>query len=80
MIILDPDRSGCTVWYAGTVQYIRGTPEECAERIIRNFSDENGQFYSDIFLDANGIGIVYADVFDYRNFKYHKVTRGSLIK
>jgi len=41
MLIIDPDRDGCTVWYGDKVQHINGSPQECIERIL-GFASKNG--------------------------------------
>jgi hypothetical protein len=80
MVIIDPERNGCTIWYNGNYQHIHGNVVECAERIMKSFSDEKGQFYFDIYLDIMGIGCAYVEEFTRNNFKFHQVGRHCIIK
>lgn len=40
MVIIDPDRLGCTVWCNSMVQQIKGNPYECCTRIVNYLIEE----------------------------------------
>lgn len=86
MIIIDPDREGCTVWYKDKVQHICGSPQECIDRIL-NFAVKNnipikkGNLLFDyeaftpneIAIDTTGEGRYFAMVLDDMRIWYDEI-------
>jgi len=87
-MIIDPYREGCTIWEGNNVQRIKGTAQECCNRIakyiLREFTDDyTGTKYinqiSNIQLDTAGIGMIYADYFKHKNIKFDKIKYNVII-
>jgi hypothetical protein len=50
-MIINPDRNGCTVWHGDKVRHIKGSPQECIDRIIE-FANKIGiGVYERKFID-----------------------------
>lgn len=76
MIIIDPDRRGCTLWSNLNVTTIEGTIVDCVDSIFKRImipivdEDSNVLKYHqqyDIGLDIGGIGRAWKDEFTRRN-------------
>ena len=83
-MIIDPIRGGCTIWQGDSVQTIKGTPEECCERIVNYVvdlgdNDIRHQNYFDIKLDEMNIGGFYADYFNLFKIEYTPVKIRKII-
>ena len=74
-MLIDPDMSGCTLWFGDSVQHIKGTPIECIDRIVNFFNSRSVDLTEKpiISLDATGIGRAYADYLDRLNIKYNEI-------
>jgi adenylosuccinate synthase len=78
MIIIDPERRGCTLWSNLNVTTMEGTIEDCVDSIFKRImipivDEENNivryhQQY-DIGLDVGGIGRAWKDEFKRRNIR-----------
>ena len=84
-MIIDPGRSGCTIWFLNKskLQVINGTPEECVNRIgkyaIKYILNEETKIeekvqWCKIRLDTSGgIGKLYADLFRDKGIEFDAV-------
>ncbi len=68
MVIVDPQRDGCVVWYGSNRQMIKGTVKECCDRLPKG----------NIILDTYNIGILFAEEFERRGIKFKSVTHYNI--
>lgn len=88
-MILDPSRDGCTIWEGNKVQYIKGSPKECCETILKSITQayenpetkEIERFQVKLYfgLDVAGIGRMYADYFKYMGIEFYEIKPGIII-
>lgn len=83
MIIIDPDRKGCTLWHGDKVKKLNGSPTECVSKIINftTFEDVNGKRVQrdTILLDDIGVGKSFADVLFKEGISFIKVKHENFI-
>ena len=83
-IIIDPDRTGATIWIGNSVKHIEGSPYEIAEMIYciatekYFYEDENkDRFFviqtKDIGIDVAGLGIYLYDALINLNLKVTQI-------
>lgn len=86
-MIIDPGRDGCTIWEGDKVQYLKGTPKECINLIVKTLKkryevidiEEARDIDFNIALDITSIGVYYKDTFEHYGIKIHEIRPGKII-
>lgn len=77
MIIVDPEREGCTIWRGDYVTHINGNVQECCKEIYdRTVLVEDGfvdEQVIDIAVDIGGIGLPYIDHLRYMGLRVKEI-------
>jgi len=74
MIVIEPHKNSCNVWWCNRLQVLKGSPENCCYGIIRWISKNN--IKEEIILDRYGVGEVYATKFSQYKIPYREVLIG----